>query len=96
MVVEIVIAVVGLGAGWLFGRRGAARAPKEPTCTGYRALVIDEKGKPGRQYSTMNDCRGLRSPTCMDGRCTMHCRESCKCDASNAPEFIGRSQQRSA
>ena len=95
MIVEAVIAAGGLLAGWVLGRQ-AARRPKEPTCTGYRAIHLDEKGKPTRFYTSFSDCKATRSPTCMDGRCTMHCRESCKCDASNAPEFIGRSQQRSA
>ena len=39
-------------------------------CVGYR-----------RDHSTsmQQDCKALRSPTCIDGRCSFHCKDMCKC-----------------
>lgn len=93
MMTELLVAAAGSVA-FVIGRISARRAlpaALEPRCTGYRALVLDQKtNKPSKTYVTFDDCKGLRSPTCMDGRCTLHCREMCKCDAPNDPEFIGR------
>lgn len=54
-------------------------APPEPTCTGYRAFEM-KNGRKTKTYATFTDCRGLRSPVCLDGRCSLHCREMCRCD----------------
>ena len=48
------------------------RPPPEKTCTGY------EKGAGGEQK---HDCKAIRSAVCSDGRCALHCRGNCKCEA---------------
>ena len=80
MMTELLVAAAGSIA-FVIGRISTRRrmAP-EPRCTGYRDYLA----------RIQTDCRSLRSPTCMDGRCTFHCHELCKCDAPNEPEFIGR------
>ncbi len=52
----------------------------EPICTGYNA---SEAGNL-KYYKTFTDCVALRSPTCLDGRCTYHCRDMCNCDGTGA------------
>lgn len=56
------------------------RNKPEPRCTGYRAFEV-KNGKATFTYTTFTDCGGLRSSACLDGRCTLHCREMCKCGA---------------
>ena len=92
MMTEILVAAAGSIA-FVIGRLSVRRtsAAVEPRCTGYRAYVLDEKtGRSSKTYFMHDDCKSLRSPTCMDGRCTLHCRDMCRCDAPNDPEFIGR------
>jgi hypothetical protein len=84
--------LIGAGAGALamFGMLRSMRflsrkeSRKEEVCAGYQGANV---------YADMkHDCRALRSPLCGDGRCAFHCRAMCKCEASNEPEFIGRSR----
>ena len=84
MITEFLVAslcvsfMVGALVGKLFVRQAT---PQEPTCTGYRAFVRLADGKWSTEYFSKDDCAALRSPTCMDGRCTLHCRESCRCES---------------
>lgn len=88
--VEIVIDGISIIAGGVFGSLLMRQQPKkpkstEPTCTGYRSHVVHSNGKVSNRYHTMTDCEALRSPTCMDGRCTLHCSELCACDKKHLP-----------
>lgn len=76
---------------WLGRRRRAAAIMEEPRCAGYEAMasgqgreVRDTRGRFVKIKVAMGelrtDCRALRSPMCMDGRCTFHCAAMCKCD----------------
>lgn len=80
--VEIVLAgasVFSAGVGWIVGRSKTKDIdetpppePEEKTCTGYR------HGR-GAVNVMKKDCYALRSHVCLDGRCTYHCSQMCKC-----------------
>lgn len=76
-VVMVSGAAIGFGAstfgGYLFRRRTAALFAEEPTCVGYAATT-------SAGDTWYGDCEALRSPTCVDGRCSYHCGRMCKCD----------------
>jgi hypothetical protein len=44
----------------------------EVTCTGYVST---------HNVGVRDDCKSRRNPTCIDGRCSYHCKQMCKCDA---------------
>ena len=89
MIETIVVGSIALVWGAWIGTKLQARtsrptAPAEPTCTGYNAWTVDARGKLSETYFPRTDCQSLRSPTCMDGRCTYHCRHMCHCDQPKA------------
>lgn len=51
---------------------GSPIAPKKERCVGYTDRLF---------YRMMLDCRAYRSKVCLDGRCVLHCRENCRCEA---------------
>ncbi len=46
---------------------------KPDLCTGY---ITEDCRDP----KVKTDCEALRSVTCLDGRCTYHCKKMCNCD----------------
>ncbi len=65
----VVLVPLGALAGYRLARKDPA--PTEPVCSGY----IPEGFVGCRQ-----DCLAHRSVTCLDGRCTYHCKTMCRCD----------------
>lgn len=78
----LIVLPVGIAIGSRISRPKRQAVAKDDVCTGYQGLNYP--------HAIQKDCRSNRSPTCLDGRCTYHCANMCKCDASNDPEHIGR------
>lgn len=55
-----------------------------PVCTGYLTGGRDNKGR-FTSAKAHTDCKALRSPICLDGRCSYHCNSHCRCDVVKHP-----------
>lgn len=67
-IIGIVAFVLPWGLGWaLYGRQPAP--VKVAACSGY----VRHFGH------AAHDCTALRSHVCVDGRCSYHCAQMCKC-----------------
>jgi len=90
---ELAALVAGGVTTYAIARRARSRPPPAAErCVGYLADEKFESRSSGGHLTRAemrDDCNALRSPGCLDGRCSYHCNAMCRCCVPDHPTTRG-------